>query len=65
VQKNIGFFEIYGVSAQTRGFDNCGQGGGVNFRDFVRMSFMDGPLVGLLYIFIYRQFTETALLVKN
>jgi len=31
--KNIGFFEIYGVSAQTRG------DGGVNF---VRTSFMDG-----------------------
>jgi len=33
--KNFGFFEIYSVSAHTRG---------VIFRDFARTSFMDGPL---------------------
>jgi len=35
--KNFGFFEIYGVSARTRGKGSI-------FRDFVRTSFMDGPL---------------------
>jgi len=32
--KNSKFFEIYGMSARTRGSI---------FRDFVRTSFMDGP----------------------
>jgi len=35
--KNLGFFEIYGVSTQTRG-----EGESI-FRDFVHTSFMDGP----------------------
>jgi len=46
--KNNGFFEIYDVSARTRGVEPvrifCGQGEGLIFRDFVWMSFMDGPL---------------------
>jgi len=56
--KNFGFFEIFGVSARTRtipgvrvrtGVDPVrtffGQGGREPiFRDFVRTSFMDGPL---------------------
>jgi len=48
--KIIRFFEIYGVSARTRGRvvgtvrTLCGQGGrGLVFRDFVRMSFMEAP----------------------
>jgi len=47
---NIGIFEIYGVSAQTRGRGIepvrtfCRQGRrGQFFWDFVRTSFMDGP----------------------
>jgi len=53
--KNIRFFEIYGVSARTRGrgfsqyrhFADKGEGESI-FRDFVRTSFMDGPLTVLL-----------------
>jgi len=42
-QKNLEFFEIYGVSATTR-VVKCGQKGrGSIFCDFVRTSFMDGP----------------------
>jgi len=48
--KNFGFFEIYGVSARTRGeglsqgghFSDKG-GGGQFFCNFVRTSFMDNP----------------------
>jgi len=36
--KNLGFFEIYGVSARTMGR------GGRFFCNFVRMPFMDGLL---------------------
>jgi len=36
-RKNFEFFEIYGVSAQTR------RGRGSVFRDFVQTFFMDGP----------------------
>jgi len=39
--KNFGFFEIYGVSARTRGVEPVRKMG-VIFRDFVRKSFMDG-----------------------
>jgi len=48
--KNFEFFELDGVSARTRGLNQCGQGGrGSIFRDFVRTSFMNGPLhVGIL-----------------
>jgi len=45
--KNFGFFEIYGVSPRTRGRRGLSQsdkGEGSFFRDFVRTSFMDGPL---------------------
>jgi len=48
--KNIGFFKIYSVSARTRRVAPavrtfCEQGGRESiFRDFVRTSFMDGPL---------------------
>jgi len=49
MQKNFGFFEIYTVSARTRGVDPvrtfCGKGEGSIFLDVVRMSFMDGPQV--------------------
>jgi len=41
-QKNSRVFEIYGVSARTRGVK------GLIFRDFVRTSFMDGPLILVL-----------------
>jgi len=45
--KMFGFFEIYGMSARTRGFEPvrkfCGQGEGSIFRDIVPTSFMDGP----------------------
>jgi len=52
--KNFGFFEIYGVSARTKSmWDRAsadilqtrreGVRGSI-FRDFVRTSFMDGPL---------------------
>jgi len=49
-RKNLGFFEIYGVSAQIREVESVrtffGQGGREsNFRGFVRMSFMDGLLI--------------------
>jgi len=38
--KNLGFFEMYGVSARTKGLSQCEQGGeGSIFRDFVRTSF--------------------------
>jgi len=45
--KIIGFFEIYGVSARTRGVDPvrefCGQRRRESiFHDFKRTSFMDG-----------------------
>jgi len=46
--KDLGFFEIYGVSARTRrrGLNQCGHFAGKGeesiFRDFVRTSFMDG-----------------------
>jgi len=38
-RKNSAFFEIYGVSARTRGLNQCGyfgdkEGGGVNFSRF-------------------------------
>jgi len=46
--KTIGFLEIYVVSARKRGVEPVRtflrQVGGVIFRDFVRTSFMDGPL---------------------
>jgi len=49
--KIIGFFEIYGVSTRTGGelrqcghFADKGQGGSIS-RDFVRMFFIDGPLL--------------------
>jgi len=50
--KNFEFFEIYGVSARTRGeggLSHCGHfadngGRGSIFRNFVRTSFMDGLL---------------------
>jgi len=48
--KYFGFFEIYGVPAQTRGVEpvrsHFSEKGGVNYsiRDFVRTSSMDGPL---------------------
>jgi len=43
--KHIGFFEIYGVSTQTRGvsWTNADKEGEVNFSRFWRTSFMDGP----------------------
>jgi len=51
--KNFGFFKIYRVSARTRGefepvrtFCRLGEVGSI-FRDFVRMSFMDCPLLRL------------------
>jgi len=49
VTKTFGFFEIYGMSARTRGkgLSQCGhvadKGKGSIFRDFVRTSFMNGP----------------------
>jgi len=50
-KKNFGFFEIYGVPERTRrrGLSQCGhfvdkERGGSIFRDFMRMSFMYGPL---------------------
>jgi len=56
VQK-ISDFDICGVSAQTRGLSQCGQGGrGQFFCDFVRTSFMDGPLdilVDYIILIIY------------
>jgi len=44
--KNFGFFEIYGVSALTRGkgLNQCGQGEEVNFSRFCATSFVDIPL---------------------
>jgi len=44
--KNFGFFEIYDVSARTRkeGIEPMRTRGRSIFRDFVQMSFMDGPL---------------------
>jgi len=46
--KNFGFFEIYGVSAWSREVEQVWtffeKGVGVVFRDFVRASFIDGPL---------------------
>jgi len=46
--KNIGFFEIYGVPARTWGVEPvrtfCGQKEkGSIFRNFVQTAFMDGP----------------------
>jgi len=43
--KNLEFFEIYGVRTDGwMGLSQCGQGGdGSVFRDFVQVSFMDGP----------------------
>jgi len=41
--KNLEYFEIYGVSARTRGVSAEKEEGGSIFRDFVRTSFMDGP----------------------
>jgi len=54
--KNFEFFEIYGVSARTRGrglsqcghFSDKGEGGSI-FRNFVRTSFMDDPLRQWIY----------------
>jgi len=47
-RKNFAYFEIYSVSART-GLSQSGQevggGGGLIFRDFIRTSFMDGPLL--------------------
>jgi len=49
--KDLGFFEIYGVSARTRGgLSQCGhfavkEGGGSIFFDFVPTFFMDGPKI--------------------
>jgi len=53
--KNFGFFEIYGVSARTRGgglasADILRTGERVIFRDFLRASFMNGPLPGFLIV---------------
>jgi len=42
--KNFGLYKIYGVSAQTRGLTSADKGKGSIFHDFVRMSFMDGPI---------------------
>jgi len=42
--KNIGFFEIYGMSARTREVEQVRTRGEESiFREFVRTSFMDGP----------------------
>jgi len=43
--KNIGFLEIYGVSARIRGLNQCRHFSDkeVQFHDFVRTSFMDVP----------------------
>jgi len=53
-QKNLGFFEIYVVSARTRregGLSQCGhyadKGEGSIFRDFMRTSFMESPQTGM------------------
>jgi len=66
-KKNFGFFEIYDVSAWTRGEKGLSQGDilrtrGSIFRDFVRMSFINGlvtypklvsapPLLGFCEVF--------------
>jgi len=65
--KNVGCFEIYGVSARIRegkgGIEPvrafCGKGGSI-FRDFVRTSFMDGPLS-----FICTKFSYESLLFRH
>jgi len=51
IRTNIELSEIYGVSARTRGEKGvtpvrtfCGEGESI-IRDFVRTSFMDGPLL--------------------
>jgi len=62
--KNFRFFKIYGVPARTRGrevetvrtFFELGVERGSIFRDFVRTSFMDGPL-GKSEITIFFHFT--------
>jgi len=60
--KNFGFFEIYGASARTRGRGSASVDifwtRGLIFCDFVRTSFMDGPLsekivCRLLYFFFH------------
>jgi len=44
--KSFGFFEIYGVSARTRGFEPVGtKGEGAIFLNSVRTPFMDGPFL--------------------
>jgi len=50
--RNFRFFEIYGVSARTRGkgYSQCEHladkgGEGSIFHDFVRTSFINGPLI--------------------
>jgi len=66
VQKFFGFFESYGVSALTRGFEpvRTRWGKGSIFCDFVRTSFMDGPLPILFHLLItvyYFHFSVSAL----
>jgi len=55
--KNFGFFKIYGVSALTRGVEPvrtfCGQGGGSNFHDFLRISYMEGSLLVFIPTVLY------------
>jgi len=52
-EKNVGFSKCDGMSARTMGAELvsiCGKS--VSFSDFVRHSFMDGPLTFLLSILL-------------
>jgi len=47
-EKHIGFFEIYGVSARTRGVESVREG--VNFSPFCADDFYGWPLTGISHI---------------
>jgi len=57
--KNFGFFDIYDVSAQTRGeevLSQCGQGERVSFSRFCAGVFFGRPFIIIIYLFIYYLF---------
>jgi len=63
MQKNIGFFEIYGVSARTRGLIQCGyfsdKGGRVNLSRFCAEILYERPLTENILIVLHIVFFNT------
>jgi len=63
--KKLRIFEIYGVSARTRGLNQCRQGVGVNFSRFGADVFYGRPLMSLITITFLNLFLDLQTVMKR